>query len=164
MNRYELVEYKIKSQTKQCSSCKEVKDKNEFTKSKNKFDGLECYCKPCNKAKRQKYEEVNKEKLLIYKKEWRKNNYRRRKNLELEWNYGISLEKYEQILIKQEYSCAICKIHQDSLSRKLCVDHCHKTEQVRGLLCGNCNVGIGKLKDDINLLETAVNYLKSYKK
>lgn len=46
--------------------------------------------------------------------------------------------------------------------KKLCVDHNHNTGNVRSLLCMSCNTGIGKFKDNIELIEAALNYLKSH--
>jgi hypothetical protein len=48
--------------------------------------------------------------------------------------YGLSADQYETMLKAQDYRCKICKKRQ-----KLCVDHCHKTGRVRGLLCIPCN-------------------------
>lgn len=82
----------------------------------------------------------------------------------LKSNYGISLEDYENLLIKQDYKCALCKKPENSIHyksgkiRKLAVDHCHDTNKVRGLLCINCNMGIGKLKHDPKLLRLAALY------
>lgn len=73
--------------------------------------------------------------------------------------YGITPEDYDEMYSKQEGKCAICKSHQLSLKKKLCVDHCHKTGKVRGLLCNNCNLGLGSFKDDKIILETAIKYL-----
>jgi Recombination endonuclease VII len=41
------------------------------------------------------------------------------------------------------------------------VDHCHKTNKVRGILCNGCNIGLGSFKDDINLLKNAIKYLET---
>jgi hypothetical protein len=73
----------------------------------------------------------------------------------------MTYQRYETMLESQNYSCSICsKKHTDD--KKLHVDHCHTTGKVRGLLCNNCNNGIGKLKDSTELLEKAINYLKTY--
>ena len=82
--------------------------------------------------------------------------------------YGITLEDYTKKLIGQGGVCAICKLPEISVDkrtgnlRNLAVDHCHTTGKVRGLLCSNCNMAIGKFKDSILLIETAVSYLKEY--
>ena len=63
----------------------------------------------------------------------------------------------EQLLVAQKQCCAICGIHND-ISR-LGVDHNHKTQAVRGLLCHDCNTGLAAFEDDSDLLTTAVIYL-----
>ena len=70
--------------------------------------------------------------------------------------YGITLEDYQACLQKQNYVCAICKKE----SNQLYVDHCHTTNLFRGLLCMNCNTGLGQFKDNISFLNSAVNYLE----
>ena len=55
----------------------------------------------------------------------------------------------------QQGKCAICKIPQSSLKYALCLDHCHKTKQIRGLLCDKCNMGLGYFNDDVNILDDA---------
>lgn len=74
----------------------------------------------------------------------------------------MTYDRYLLMLEKQSYCCDICGIHQDKLKRQLDVDHNHDTGDVRGLLCTPCNSGIGKLKDSVNMLEKAFNYLKQY--
>lgn len=79
----------------------------------------------------------------------------------LQRNYGITLEDYEKLWKAQGHVCAICLQECNrSNSTRLCVDHCHKTGRVRGLLCFNCNVGLGKFKDDPELLQAALIYLE----
>lgn len=78
--------------------------------------------------------------------------------------YNVTLAGYNKMFSDQSGKCAICGIHQTELERSLCVDHCHKTNKVRGLLCNNCNSGIGKLKDSTELLEIAIAYINKYKK
>lgn len=72
-------------------------------------------------------------------------------------SYGISLEMVEHFLTKQDNVCAICR---DTLGQDMHVDHNHDTGKVRGLLCRGCNTGIGMLKEDVVLLQQAINYLK----
>lgn len=74
--------------------------------------------------------------------------------------YGITRDDYDEMLQDQGHSCAICGIHQDNYGRRLSVDHCHKTNKVRGLLCSACNTGIGGLKDSVQNLQNAISYLE----
>lgn len=77
-------------------------------------------------------------------------------------NYGLTPADYNEMLKKQNGKCAICGV--DSPGRKngtnFYVDHCHATGLVRGLLCHSCNLGIGHLKDDVRLVESALQYLR----
>ena len=82
------------------------------------------------------------------------------RNARLKCIYGITLDEYNKILESQNNACAICNISTSLPTRKFFdVDHCHKTNKVRGLLCHSCNVGIGFLKDDIQILQKAISYL-----
>jgi hypothetical protein len=86
----------------------------------------------------------------------------------LKYTFGISPEDYDDLLKKQNGNCAICqkketKKNQFGLCR-LAVDHCHTTGQVRGLLCAHCNNGLGRFRDDPQLLVAAANYLLKAKK
>lgn len=82
------------------------------------------------------------------------------------YNYGITLEEFNRLHAEQHGLCAICQKPETMVSRKwglraLSVDHDHDTGVVRGLLCSNCNMGIGHLKDSLPLLRAAVTYLES---
>lgn len=76
----------------------------------------------------------------------------------LKFLYGITFEDYVQLFVNQGGRCAIC-LTPDPGRRRFHVDHCHKTNVVRGLLCSNCNTGLGKFKEDTTLLDRAVAYL-----
>jgi hypothetical protein len=78
---------------------------------------------------------------------------------QLKHDYGISLEQYEALLKRQGGACAIC--YKES-TRPLCVDHCHVTRRMRGLLCRTCNLGIGHFNDDPRLLRAALAYLEAF--
>ena len=70
--------------------------------------------------------------------------------------YGITTEERVMILLEQNGKCAIC--HED-FTETPCIDHCHKTGRVRGLLCQKCNQGIGLLQESVDLLRSAQDYL-----
>ena len=85
-----------------------------------------------------------KEYMKIYGKErHRKNPDRNRRDL-FKSRYGITVEEYSKIFEEQEGFCLICKKHQAEFKTRLCVDHCHTTLKVRGLLCRRCNLGLGQ--------------------
>lgn len=87
---------------------------------------------------------------------------RSRINTRLKSQFGIDIEDYEKMLDDQNGECAICGATQaDIRKHRLHVDHCHDTDVVRGLLCSNCNMGLGKFQDSLELLERAVAYLKN---
>lgn len=111
------------------------------------------------KARRREYYRNNKEKLNASNKEWEKKNPERRKNKYLERLYGITLEQYNETLDKQEGKCGICETHQSNFKRDLSVDHCHKTGNIRGLLCDSCNIALGNFKDNPDILKKALKYL-----
>ena len=80
--------------------------------------------------------------------------------------YGMSLKDYEILLEEQDYRCLICDIqHKDQAGERLVVDHDHKKDlrAVRGLLCGNCNLGLGLFRDSPESLRKAAEYLELLK-
>lgn len=85
----------------------------------------------------------------------------------LKHQYGITLEEYNKMLEKQQGVCAICgkaeKITDKRTGnvKRLAVDHCHKTNVIRGLLCLFCNTAIGKFKDNPELIEKAASYVRN---
>jgi hypothetical protein len=85
----------------------------------------------------------------------------------LKSTYGITIEQYNELLTKQNGVCAICEQPETKTNHKtgqvyrLSVDHDHKTDRIRGLLCCNCNAGLAKLKEDKILIGEAINYLKN---
>lgn len=104
-----------------------------------------------HKEERKIYYNSRKEYFKAYNKSTQKKRH-------LKHNYNISLEQYNELLINANFQCEIC-----GSKEKLCVDHNHKTNRVRGILCLNCNFMIGISKDDIELLEKGIQYLHSKK-
>lgn len=83
--------------------------------------------------------------------------------------YGITREDYNKILLIQNGSCAICNEKEKSFDpktgtvKKLAVDHCHNSNKIRGLLCWRCNVTLGKINDNVSLLQKMIDYLLKHK-
>lgn len=84
-----------------------------------------------------------------------KRNKETARGLYLNQKYGLTIEKYEEMRQHQNNKCAIC----DQIEIDLFVDHDHDTGKIRGLLCHNCNVGLGWFKDDIISMLNAVEYI-----
>jgi hypothetical protein len=76
----------------------------------------------------------------------------------------MTRDQYRVLLEEQEWRCAICRTDQagPTVSHSLCVDHDHATGHIRGLLCHDCNVAIGRLKDNPELCRAAATYLESH--
>lgn len=128
-------------------------------------------CKKCNiekslddfsnlKSKGKVYKQSNCKQCRSEYRNWkRKQNpiieaYRKRRQT-LRSKYNIEIEDYDRMYNEQKGCCAIC----DTNLPLLAVDHDHNTLEVRGLLCLNCNTGIGQFKDSIPLLYKACKYL-----
>lgn len=118
-----------------------------------------------------KYYQDNKEKVLARAKrqyaenrsagidrakQWHEKNPRKSKNAKLKYAFGITIDKYEEMLVQQEGVCAACKSPPDK--RALAVDHCHESGLVRGLLCHPCNASLGLLRE----CPTRMDALKAY--
>jgi len=118
-----------------------------------------------NRSKK-KQREANPEKFAEQNKTWRSKNVEKLRLYEIKRKFDLSLEEYEELLCKQNGACAICECPETAtrggVVRKLAVDHCHDTGKVRGLLCSNCNTGIGKLKDRASLVLKAYKYLEKH--
>jgi hypothetical protein len=79
---------------------------------------------------------------------------------QLQTLYGITVQEYDLLLNKQDNQCAICGTEACMTGRVFAVDHNHDTGEVRGLLCGKCNIGLGQFSDNPALLVRAAAYLE----
>jgi hypothetical protein len=141
---------------KQCTKCSTVKNIDEYYirkvgKQKGKPRST---CKLCDKS----YRENNKEVI----KKWKANNPLYDRQRDLKRKFGINLEKYDNLLLVQNNNCAICGVNIGLVGKNLCVDHCHKTNKIRGLLCNSCNLGLGMFKDNQVILNKAAEYLNKH--
>ncbi|RKY09971.1 MAG: hypothetical protein DRP65_07190 [Planctomycetota bacterium] len=136
-------------QTKICSVCGKEKSVEDFYLVSKKKPRPRSECKACHKAYRDKHAV---------------RRYAQVKDLSLKRNYGISLADYCNMFLEQDGRCAICGTkNQENTKCPLMVDHDHKTQQVRKLLCTKCNIGLGHFQDDPRLLQKAAEYLQQFK-
>jgi hypothetical protein len=145
--------YNLMPTMKMCTVCKVAKPFEDFYdgyKAKKQRDITNkkyphSRCKDCDHARVKVYHKNNRAKVtkqqLI--------SHRRRE-------YGLTEEEYNNMVLSQNNMCAICNKPSD---RTLHIDHDHVTGKVRGLLCFNCNLGIGLLQEDLVVLNRAIEYL-----
>jgi len=122
-------------------------------------------CKTCQHEQQKIWRDRNKDKKNKYSNDYYHNN-KERVTLVIEKSrykrqYGISIDKYQEMSVKQDHKCAICG-NVESNNKKLSLDHCHATGKIRSLLCQKCNRGLGLFNDNVTLLQAASEYLKGH--
>jgi hypothetical protein len=125
---------------KRCPDCDTVKPLEEFARTVARDNGYHSYCKPCHNARG---------------KETRERLYGGSREYHLRRRYGIGQKDFEELLDEQGGVCAICGTPDPEH-----VDHDHVTGWIRGILCFNCNGGLGQFRDDVEYLAKAITYLK----
>ena len=83
----------------------------------------------------------------------------KQKYYNLKSRYGVEKE-FVDFIERKFTKCEICKVPFSQDSVKMCYDHCHETNRLRGLLCQDCNLGLGFFKDNTKLLDRAKKYLQ----
>ena len=132
---------------KQCGGCRCVLPSKSFSRSVNTHDGLNFHCRACD-AMQQRSRTARAQANDP-------DGYRaRRAEIVRKHRYGVTAGEFDRMLEEQEFGCAIC-----STPGQLVVDHDHGTGIVRGLLCRECNSGIGMLGDDPIKVAAALSYL-----
>lgn len=133
---------------KKCSQCELDLPREDFNKALDQKSGLRPECRECRKAvERKRRREHHPEIALAMRK------------AKLKRNFNMTLEDYDYMFKKQIGCCAICGRNRIEFKIPLSVDHDHKTGKVRGLLCHDCNTGLGKFKDSVFTLNLACDYL-----
>lgn len=156
------------SNFKVCPKCKQQKETEGFGKDKSTSDGLRCWCKVCNNKKSSDYQKKNRAYITKYQKEWSKQNPDKVRKYHVKGIYKLGWDTYNSMYFEQAGKCKLCDTEiqpsNDGLSnarvRTGAIDHCHETGRVRGILCHNCNKGLGHFKDSTELLARAINYLE----
>jgi len=129
-------------ETKPCRQCGVEKSLSQFRACNTKH-GFYQTCKDCCKTT------ASPEQKAFYY--WK---------AKLKKAYNLTPDQYYSMLKDQNGGCAICSTTNPGAKKSyFCVDHCHHTGTIRGLLCTSCNIGIGNLKDSRMLLQNALRYL-----
>lgn len=123
---------------KYCPACDQTKNVDEFYNQSS-------YCKPCRRSKERIYSKTT-------------TGSDRIRNYKLKQRYGIDENIYRQMYYANNGCCYICDKPKDY--KKLHTDHSHTNNKVRGLLCGKCNMALGLLNDDINIIRKVETYLR----
>jgi hypothetical protein len=146
-----------------CKVCNEYKDISNFQPQ-----GLQC--RSCRTAKSKAYWNNLPEDVRIARRKngdaqrrWVENNPERSKELSrkqhLKRKFGLSVEEYAKMLASQNGVCSLCE-NSCATGYSLAVDHDHNTGKIRGLLCKNCNTALGLLKENVETMTKAIDYIK----
>jgi hypothetical protein len=137
----------LASAFKRCPKCGETKPRVDFGVRANGYSRSQC--KPCEAAALEEWRQQNPEKA------------RRAADGAAFWvEHGLRQEDYAAMSEAQGGLCAICGGPPKQHRKRLCIDHCHSTKRIRGLLCDHCNHAIGLLNDDPERAEKVARYLR----
>lgn len=177
VNKEKNAQYKIGFMLR-CKQCKlekeqrykelhreELCEKNKIYKAENR-DVVNAWNKKDRKENPEKYRQYEANYIAKHGRE-------KMRKMEVARIHGLTIPQYDAMFEKQNHLCLICNKEEVRVGRAgevmpLCVDHCHTCEDnghyaIRGLLCHNCNKGLGNFLDDINFLQNAIEYLKQHK-
>lgn len=156
---------------KTCRRCDTEKPLDEFSPHKRSADKRGYYCRPCirvyaqerNGAVRKRYAEdfEFRAKRREYHEAWLEKNPEYKKQRKRLWDLGkkgLTPRDYDEMLAQQGNGCYLCG-GGPSRTPYLHIDHDHATGVVRGLLCDSCNLGLGKFRDNADVLRKAIDYL-----
>ncbi len=137
---------------KKCSKCKQIKPIKEFHRNRSNKDGFQRQCRECHRG---------------YLRNWTKTTLKgkrtaKRKQFPNAKRRGINKTKYNLMLVNQKGQCKICHRHISEFRKQFAVDHCHETGEVRSLLCANCNLALGHVKDNVVILKSMIKYLNQH--
>lgn len=147
---------------RRCTRCGNT---GEFYPDRSKKDGIHPICVSCHSTYKKELHSKDSEarnRQLARSKKYRELNPTKNKlsitNATLKKKYGITLEEYNLMLSNQKNQCAVCST--PPTNQRLHVDHNHVTGKIRGLLCQACNVSIGKMKENPELLRKLALYIE----
>lgn len=158
---------------KNCSKCRISQDEAEFCRDTSKKDLRSSNCKTCRMAYQAKYYRRDAEKWKARRRDnWKNKSPEQRKEeakraeprhkiWRLKHKYDLSPEEYSRLLETQGGVCDICKKIPTG-KRGFSIDHDHRTNKVRGLLCSPCNTALGLLKESVVTAQSLIEYIKRH--
>lgn len=153
---------------KQCSNCNVAQPDDKFYQRSGRPGVLHSWCISCMKELRVKRNPEIAEYQRKRRANYTEEDKQMGKDYQLRYKFDLTLSEYENLVESQQHSCAICRRPDGSdaagldSARRLSVDHDHTTRMVRGLLCTNCNNGLGRFMDSARLLRAAADYLDKH--
>jgi hypothetical protein len=175
------------TQVKRCADCKIEKVLADFgpTTQQLKF-GVKSRCRDCEKEYKRKWVQAdpvrrarqdeatrnwqanNREKVRAWNRDYKKRRFQEKpeqfrayeRKCRLKRMYGVTPEWFDEQAEKQNGMCKICGGPPES--KGLCIDHNHKTGQVRALLCTRCNTALHKMENDLGWIRKAEAYLLEF--
>lgn len=156
--------YHLSITHKVCTNCNHEKPIEEFNVLKRAQDGRQSCCRDCQREQNRLRRLNKREELVQYSRQYYAADPTKHRAYRLKSRFGLTLGDYKALLKAQDSRCAICGSRDPKMSttKNLHVDHCHTTGRVRGLLCNNCNRGLGYFGDNFASLEAAAAYLRSH--
>lgn len=121
----------------------------------NKYPYSHAHCRQCRNAKQ---------------KTWGRNNRVNTRDNNLYARFKLRRHEYDNLVSEQGNKCAICFQYETYINKQLdspnplSIDHCHRTKKVRELLCQKCNAVLGMSRESIEILESAIDYIRRHNK
>lgn len=160
---------------KRCYRCGEVKEPDQFDADPKRKDGRRAACRACGCEMARIWYRKNKDRARQNQRRWAAKNREYRNARSLTWyhanksrltpvlrrqkaatKYGLTHAEFAELVMHHHGMCAICS----RKTKRLMLDHCHKTKRVRGLLCQSCNAALGLFADSRERLQAAIGYLE----
>lgn len=157
---------------RECLGCRQILAFDKFDRRSGRDpeteSGYQARCVPCRQKYQRERRQANLEKVRAYDRQRYQSDPSRRATrvrnpmvrlkYRLQRDYGMTLADYTELVGRTNGLCAIC----GETPKRSVVDHDHKTGRVRGILCANCNSGIGLLGDNPATIRAAIDYLQKY--
>lgn len=142
---------------KKCSRCHEIKSSAEFYPHRRMKSGLQSHCRQCSRA----WHHENKDYVKRKNREWKNANPNYPRDYQRIIKLGILPSQVAEMTLAQGDKCAGCLRPFSETFRGAHVDHCHATGVIRGLLCVDCNLSIGRLQDSPVILRRLASYIEA---
>lgn len=146
-----------------CRVCQLVKPISQFSKNSTAWDGYRSNCKACHALWKMRRYQENPEIYIRHNETYKVNHpeaVRRTARKMALRKFKLTEMDYQLMFDRQNGVCAICKFPSEE--GRLAIDHCHKTGELRKLLCRFCNLLLGHAGDNLDILRSAIQYLEQH--